>query len=143
MKKNLLIISVVFMVFSAFLIAACDSDSKSYKFKGTIELVQYPDEGNTLSLITLSSDTYKHKIIYRVILKDTKGDEITNATVSWGAENVSISDSNVVSFPDGRRMVINAGTENGGAAYTPGETISVKAAYGGVESAAKTITFIP
>lgn len=134
MKKFMFLISL-FALGSVFL-AACDTDNgSSYKFKGTVEIFQDP-EGENIDLTALAEDAYYDGVIsFRAVVKNTSGEEL-DVSVSWGTENIS-SNSNVINFPDGRRMTVNTKY----ARYQAGEKISVKAAYGGVQSAAKTITF--
>ena len=136
--KKIFFLASLFALGAVFL-TACDTDDKrSYKFKGTIEVIQDPDDGSgTVDLTALAGDAYYDGIIsFRAVVKDTSGKELNDISVYWGTENVS-SDPKILQFPDHRRMTINTKF----ARYQAGEKISVKAAYGGIESSAKKITF--
>lgn len=136
MKKAALLIGLL-VVFSMFFIA-CDNDSgSSYKFRGTVEISQDPDDGSgTVDLNYLAvTASYDGKMSFRAIVTNTNGD-LLDVGVEWGTENI---DLDYVEYSgNGKRMIFDVK----GAGYQNGETVSVKARYGGVESSSKTVTFI-
>ena len=76
MKKIFFLASLV--VLGAVFLTACDTnDRRSYKFKGTIEVIQDPDNGSgTIDLTELAEDAYYNGIIsFRAVVKDTSGKE--------------------------------------------------------------------
>jgi len=136
--KKLLLLTVLFM-FSAVLFTACDNDDgNSYKFKGTVELSHSPVSGDgTLSIAKLKSDN-GDKIMFTATVKNSKGELIKDAAVSWGTTGFPIGEG-YVSYPLPGRMVLF----DVGDVYQAGDIISVKASYIGVTSSEKTITFTP
>ncbi|MDR1195722.1 MAG: hypothetical protein LBL00_04500 [Endomicrobium sp.] len=133
MKKIVFLFSL--LIVSVFFWSACDKDDDDpYKFKGTVEIRQYPS-GTTLSLAELAAEKYDSKIIFSADVKDLSANIVGNAAVSWGIKPAKLSGSIEQPYTD--RMVLNVKT----AYLLPNDVIEVQAGYGGVFSSIITITF--
>ncbi|MDR2427279.1 MAG: hypothetical protein LBD46_08915 [Endomicrobium sp.] len=126
---------IFLFIVTLFFLTACDKEdsNNSYKFKGTVEINQYPS-GSNLSLEELAKPQYDSKIRFEAFIKDASGKLVENVSVSWGTKNIL---SNCIKYSSLNKMVVDVKEAD----FMPGNIIQVTASYGGVFSSSIMITF--
>ena len=116
----------------ALFFTACDNDNSNstLDFKGTIEISRHP--ANTLSLSEINS-SYASTIVFTGIVKDIDGNVIQDANIGWMTANIYTG--SITEVPP-NKITVNVID----AAFTPGQSVSVLAAYRNITSS-MTITF--